>query len=100
MFVPPAALVATEAGDDRVAEGARPGLRQLHSPTDAVGGTTSTPMMKCGHAANAKNGNGEPSCVICFGIHPGADVVDESPPSLVGRKAKCAMCQERRPSSP
>jgi hypothetical protein len=46
-------------------------------------------MMKCGHAANAENGKGEPSCVICVGIHPGAEVVDDAPPSLAGRIAKC-----------
>ena len=46
-------------------------------------------MMKCGHAAHAVNGKGEPSCIICHGIHPGADVVDLAPPSL-GRMAKCS----------
>lgn len=53
-------------------------------------------MMKCGHAANATH-NGKPSCVICAGIHPGAEVVDDSPPSLEGRTARCS-CGKERPS--
>lgn len=49
------------------------------------------PMMKCGHAANAvRTGTNEPICVICIGIHPGADQVDDNPPNLTGRKACCA----------
>ena len=51
-------------------------------------------MMKCGHAAQAVNGKGEPVCVICVGINPGATVVDDAPPSLAGRMAECSY---RRP---
>ena len=48
------------------------------------------PMMQCGHAANAvRSGTTEPVCVICLGIVPGADVVDDSPPDLTGREARC-----------
>ena len=52
-----------------------------------------TPMMKCGHAANAmvKTHDGEkPCCAICTG--PEAFIVDDAPPSLDGRKSKCAQC--------
>ena len=45
------------------------------------------PMMKCGHAANSTH-DGEPACAICF-PHPKATEVDESPPSLEGRTARC-----------
>jgi len=41
-------------------------------------------MMKCGHVANTERG-----CVICFGITPGAEEINYSPPDLTGRKAKC-----------
>jgi hypothetical protein len=50
----------------------------------------SKPMMKCGHAANATDGKtGKPCCVICIGIKPGADIVDDVP-SLEGRFAVCS----------
>ncbi len=58
----------------------------------------STPMMKCGHAANAKS-NGKPSCVICVGIHTGAMEVDPAPTQLVERVAECAYCSKQAPSS-
>ena len=45
-------------------------------------------MMKCGHAANSKDAEGNPCCVICIGIHAGAREVMPSPP-LEGRKARC-----------
>lgn len=48
-------------------------------------------MMKCGHAANGTKGD-KPVCVICYGISEGADVVDDAPPSLEGRKSKCSDC--------
>lgn len=48
-------------------------------------------MMKCGHAANAIIGDGQPVCAICLGIHSGADVVDEEP-DLTGRRAECIYC--------
>lgn len=53
----------------------------------------SAPMMKCGHAANATR-EGQPVCVICFGIVPGADVVDDSPPDLTGRFAICSYVRD------
>ena len=54
------------------------------------------PMMKCGHAANAvKTGTDIPVCVVCYGIVPGADVVDDSPPDLSGRFAECAYNPSR-----
>jgi hypothetical protein len=49
------------------------------------------PMMKCGHAANGTTHSGKPCCVICAGIHPGADVVVDEP-DLTGRVAKCSDC--------
>jgi len=56
------------------------------------------PMMKCGHVANA-NSNGKPCCVICAGVLPEAFIVNENPPSLEGRIAKCAYgCGNERPS--
>jgi hypothetical protein len=57
------------------------------------------PMMKCGHAANAVNSRNEPVCVICYGIVPGADQVDDAPPDLTGRMARCAYCRHEQPSS-
>jgi len=59
--------------------------------------TTSSPMMGCGHAANATS-NGEPSCCICAGIHPGATTVIEMP-DLTGRMARCT-CGNEEPSNP
>jgi hypothetical protein len=47
-----------------------------------------TPMMKCGHAANAHDQDGNPCCVICIGF-PGAKEIDTSR-DLSGRKARCA----------
>jgi len=47
--------------------------------------------MACGHVANAKLDNGDPCCIICYGIHPGAGQVVE-PPDLTGREAKCYYC--------
>ena len=49
-----------------------------------------TPMMKCGHAANAVNGAGKPVCVICIGIKDGADEIENNPPTFAGRRAHCA----------
>lgn len=60
----------------------------------------SHPMMKCGHAANAYTTEGKPCCVICSGIRPGADEIDEHPPTLTGRLAKCPYCPRKEPSSP
>lgn len=57
-------------------------------------------MMKCGHAANATKEGGKPCCVICIGINSGADLVDETPPSLDGRNAVCDYfdCMKKVPS--
>lgn len=46
-------------------------------------------LMKCGHAANGIDGNGAPICIICVGIVDGAREIDDAPPSLSGRKARC-----------
>jgi len=83
--------------------------------------STKPVMMKCGHAANGYDAEGNPVCVICYGIVPGATVVDPNPPSLEGRMARCTFygggnvpyrrnecnvckagqpCQCERPSSP
>lgn len=45
-------------------------------------------MMKCGHAANATS-DGKPACVICAMIDSGWNVVDDSPPDLSQRRARC-----------
>lgn len=62
------------------------------------------PMMKCGHAANATTTNsiGEtiPTCAICVGITPNALIVDNNPPNLENRIAKCAYCKNMQPSNP
>lgn len=48
------------------------------------------PMMKCGHAANATNQKtGKPSCAICAGLRPEANIIDDDPPDLTGRTARC-----------
>lgn len=52
------------------------------------------PMMECGHAANASDGNGNPSCVICVGIVPGAQITVETP-NLEGRMARCTYRHDR-----
>lgn len=59
------------------------------------------PMMECGHAANATNAKtGKPSCVICIGIHSGAEKIAEQGPDLTGRMAHCAYgCGNEKPSS-
>lgn len=70
------------------------------APTPVLVETNVTkPMMRCGHAANAES-DGKPHCVMCHGIRPGFDEIDEAPPSLVGRKAKCAYCKTTLDSSP
>lgn len=64
----------------------------------------STPMMKCGHSANAVDGNQNPCCVICFG-HPNSwdKEIDDNPPDFTGRVAKCAYwrggCGSTAPSN-
>ena len=56
------------------------------------------PMMKCGHAANATDSDGKPSCAICIGIPPGAREINEHPPDLTGRMAECS-CHRKVASS-
>lgn len=51
------------------------------------------PMMKCGHAANAHNKDGDPVCVICLG-GPGHEV-DDAAPDLSERKARCTYYGKR-----
>lgn len=60
--------------------------------------TTTPPMMKCGHAANAMRGD-DPCCAICAGSRrPGAYEIDTAPPDLVRREARCS-CGAIAPSS-
>ncbi len=49
-------------------------------------------MMQCGHAANARNSAGDPSCAICIGIHPGAEV-PVAAPDLSNRVSQCSYCK-------
>ena len=51
------------------------------------------PIMKCSHVANSTS-NGRPACVICSCFE-----IDDKPPSLDGRIAKCS-CGNTRESSP
>lgn len=56
-------------------------------------GTTELPMMKCGHRAQGHNGYGEPVCVVCFGLFPGAKEVmpdDEVKERIEGRMMRCS----------
>lgn len=57
-----------------------------------------TPMMKCGHAANATDANGRPCCAIHAGLTEDAYIVVEGP-SLEGRLAKCGICKKSVPSN-
>lgn len=62
--------------------------------------TEPTPMMKCGHAANAVDGAGNKCCVICHG-DPNSSIRAEPPPLEV-RTARCsyfASCGSAKPSS-
>lgn len=47
------------------------------------------PMMKCGHAATGTNSSGKAFCIICAGLGVGGEEVDDNPPSLAGRVARC-----------
>lgn len=51
-----------------------------------------TALMKCGHSAQGRKGNGRPVCVICYGLDPGADQVADSP-DLSSRDARCYYCK-------
>lgn len=55
------------------------------------------PMMGCGHTANSTR-DGKPSCVMCTGLNPEADVVIEIP-DVTGRMARCS-CGKLVPSDP
>lgn len=57
------------------------------------------PMMKCGHRSNATDASGNPVCVICIGIEPGACTIDDNPPDLSNRTAKCCYCSHTAPST-
>lgn len=56
-------------------------------------------LMSCGHAPNATNEQGLPSCAICVGIHPGAETIMENTPDLSQRMAKCGYCSRKVPSN-
>lgn len=58
------------------------------------------PMMKCGHAANAVDKDGNPCCAICAGSTPDAFVVEDKEIDLTGRKARCLYCGSLKDSSP
>jgi hypothetical protein len=55
-------------------------------------------MMECGHAANATDSKGNPTCVICIGFKAGATKVVATP-NLEGRTAMCTYCKVQEPSS-
>lgn len=58
------------------------------------------PLMKCGHVAlGVAQSTGKPVCPICIGITPDAEEIDNSPPSLEGRKAICGYCKREADSS-
>ncbi len=61
--------------------------------------THETVLMACGHVAQGVNGNGDPVCVVCFGIREGATIVAEKP-SLEGRRAYCSYATGRDGESP
>ena len=56
-------------------------------------------MMKCGHVANATDGEGKDICIICSGIREEAKIIDLNPADLKGRIAKCSLCTNEQPSS-
>lgn len=56
-------------------------------------------LLKCGHVANAVDEAENPVCAICFGICEGSTTIDENPPSLKNRKARCAYCDLEKESS-
>lgn len=66
-----------------------------------------TEMMKCGHSANAnrvhEDGTRTPSCAICAGLTPDAEIVVRAP-DLTDRMARCSYfgskCRSKRDSSP
>ncbi|HSW91511.1 MAG TPA: hypothetical protein VLG09_02605 [Candidatus Saccharimonadales bacterium] len=54
-------------------------------------------LMGCGHVANATK-EGDPVCVICYGIIPGADNVVDMP-DFNYRIAKCTYCRKEATSN-
>jgi len=62
----------------------------------------SKPLMQCGHTANAVNGYNKPVCAICYGIKPGAALLEPIQPELIDRRARCtyySTCHEECDSS-
>lgn len=54
--------------------------------------------MKCGHVAQGTNTKtNTPSCVICIGLTPDAEIVVSDLPDLTGRIARC-YCGKETPS--
>lgn len=53
------------------------------------------PMLSCGHAANATDGHGKPSCALCAGLLTSTPI---AAPNLDGRLARCA-CKRTVPST-
>ncbi|MHA2068878.1 MAG: hypothetical protein ACXABY_31330 [Candidatus Thorarchaeota archaeon] len=51
------------------------------------------PLMKCGHTASANTDTDRPVCASCYGITPGADVIDPNAPDLTGRRSRCTYCK-------
>ena len=61
----------------------------------------STKLMKCGHAPNATDENGNPICIICHGIIDGADAVDNDEHDIHDRTARCtyhSLCKHEERS--
>lgn len=57
-----------------------------------------TPMMACGHSANATTGpDNTPCCVICAGDPKSVQIIKA--PSLTNRLAKCGSCDNKTESS-
>lgn len=54
--------------------------------------------MRCGHVADVEI-NGEPLCSLCYPMTNQGKEIDLSPPSLDGRVAVCAFCEQMHPSS-
>lgn len=55
-------------------------------------------LMMCGCLSTGVDAKGRPVCASHVGIEPGAEVVNENPPNLDGRRAKCRYCENIRPS--
>ncbi|MDX9863210.1 MAG: hypothetical protein RBT34_00240 [Anaerolineaceae bacterium] len=59
---------------------------------------SNTPMMACGHAANATDDEGNPVCVLCIGLNSGARNIAPTP-DLTSRMAKCTDCSQQAKST-